>query len=100
MEPRRRAVITGAGVIAPNGFTLKTFWESLCEPRSAASFVDRFDTSSLPTKVGCLVKDFKPEEYMDPKTAKRLDISYLYGRSEERRVGKGGIMRSAIEDET
>src|SRR5690625_4268825 len=98
MEPRRRAVITGAGVIAPNGFTLKTFWESLCEPRSAASFVDRFDTSSLPTKVGCLVKDFKPEEYMDPKTAKRLDISYLYGiAAAQQAVWDSGIDLSVLD---
>ncbi len=78
MLNRRRAVITGIGVIAPNGLDRESFWNSVCGPKSAASFIDRFDTTSLPTKVGCLVKDFRPEDYMDPKLAKRLDISYLY----------------------
>ncbi len=72
---RRRVVITGMGVIAANGSTLDTFWESIRLGKSAATKLTRFDTTNIPSKMAAEIKRFDAAEYMDPKTARRLDRS-------------------------
>lgn len=76
---RRRIVITGMAVIAPNGQTLDTFWDSIIKGRSAGGPVTRFDVSDLPTKVAAEVRDFNIGDYMDAKKARRFDLSAQYG---------------------
>ncbi|HYA90415.1 MAG TPA: beta-ketoacyl-ACP synthase II [Thermodesulfobacteriota bacterium] len=69
---KRRVVITGMGVVAPNGIGIENFWESLVQGRSAVRRISHFDASSYPCQVAAEVPDFDPTDYMDPKTAKRL----------------------------
>ncbi len=75
----RRVVITGMGVIAPNGKDLATFWESLVKGISAGGPVTRFDTRKLPHSIAAEVKDFDSKLYMDFKTARRCDRATQYG---------------------
>lgn len=75
---RRRVVITGMGVIAPNGLDLETFWDSIVNGVSGAGYVTRFDTSRIPAKVAAEVKDFDPTLYMGAKTARRLERSLQF----------------------
>jgi 3-oxoacyl-[acyl-carrier-protein] synthase II len=70
---KRRVVITGMGVVAPNGIGLENFWDSLIHGRSAVRLITHFDASSYPSQVAAEVSNFDPTNYMDPKTAKRLD---------------------------
>ncbi len=72
MEEKRRVVITGMGVIAPNGIGLDNFWDSLVHGQSAIRKITHFDASSYPCQIAAEVQDFNPIDYMDPKTAKRL----------------------------
>jgi 3-oxoacyl-[acyl-carrier-protein] synthase II len=74
----RRAVITGMGVLAGNGRDLVTFWESLVEGRSASRLVTRFATENMPTKVAAELTGFQGDEHIDPRAARRLDLSSLY----------------------
>ncbi len=69
---KRRVVVTGIGVVAPNGIGIDNFWESLIHGRSAVRRINQFDASTYPCQVAAEVPDFHPEDYMDPKTAKRL----------------------------
>jgi 3-oxoacyl-[acyl-carrier-protein] synthase II len=69
---RRRVVITGIGVVAPNGIGIGDFWDSLVHGQSAIRKITRFDVSSYPSQIAAEVQDFDPTDYMDPKTAKRL----------------------------
>jgi len=69
---KRRVVITGMGVVAPNGIGIENFWNSLVQGRSGVRRITRFDASSYPCKVAGEVINFDPTDYMDPKTAKRL----------------------------
>lgn len=78
-EQPRRVVITGMGVIAPNGKDLDTFWRTVCEGKSSADYVTRFDVSAVPSKFACEIRDFNPSDYMDAKTARRLERSLHYG---------------------
>jgi 3-oxoacyl-[acyl-carrier-protein] synthase II len=68
----RRVVITGMGVVAPNGIGIDNFWNSLVHGRSGVRKITHFDASSYPCQVAAEVPDFDPTDYMDPKTARKL----------------------------
>jgi 3-oxoacyl-[acyl-carrier-protein] synthase II len=69
---KRRVVITGMGVVAPNGIGIDAFWDSLVHGRSGVRRITHFDASSYPSQIAAEVPDFDPLDYMDYKTAKRL----------------------------
>jgi len=75
---RRRVVITGMGVIAPNGRDLTTFWDSVRFGRSAIGPLTRFDPADSPSKLAAEVNDWNPAEYMDGKIARRTERSLQY----------------------
>jgi len=77
-EPPRRVVVTGLGVIAPNGNDVATFWESIREGRSGAGFISQFDVSDMPNVIGAEVKNFDPGRYMDAKNVRRYDKTIKY----------------------
>jgi 3-oxoacyl-[acyl-carrier-protein] synthase II len=70
---KRRAVITGIGMVAPNGTGIEAFWDSLIQGISAVRRITRFDASSFPCQLAAEVTDFDPTDYMEPKIARRLD---------------------------
>ena len=70
---KRRVVITGMGVVAPNGIGIENFWDSLVQGQSGVRRITHFDASSYPCQVAAEVEGFDPTDHMDPKTAKRLD---------------------------
>ena len=69
---KRRVVITGMGVVAPNGIGVDNFWDSLVHGRSGVRKITHFDASTYPSQIAAEVPDFDPTNYTDPKTAKRL----------------------------
>jgi 3-oxoacyl-[acyl-carrier-protein] synthase II len=70
---KRRVVITGIGVVAPNGIGLDNFWDSLVHGRSGIRKITHFDPSSFPSQIAGEVRDFDPKNYMTPKSARRMD---------------------------
>ncbi|MEK7770318.1 MAG: beta-ketoacyl synthase N-terminal-like domain-containing protein, partial [candidate division NC10 bacterium] len=64
MKNKRRVVITGLGVVAPNGIGKDAFWDALVAGRSAVDWISSFDTSPYPCKVAAEVRDFRPEDFM------------------------------------
>ena len=70
---KRRVVITGLGVIAPNGIGKDEFWKALKEGKSGINKITRFDVSTYSSQVAGEVKGFDPLDYMDHKAAKRMD---------------------------
>ena len=70
---KRRVVVTGLGVVAPNGIGKDEFWKSLKEGKSGINKITRFDASTYSCKVAGEVDNFDPLDYMDPKTARRMD---------------------------
>ena len=70
---KRRVVITGLGVIAPNGIGKDEFWKALREGISGIKKITRFDASTYPCQVAGEVNNFEPLDYMDSKTARRMD---------------------------
>lgn len=70
---KRRVVITGLGVITPLGNTVESFWHNLCEGKCGIDKITKFDASDFSTQIAAEVKDFKPEDYIDKKDARRMD---------------------------
>jgi 3-oxoacyl-[acyl-carrier-protein] synthase II len=69
----RRVVITGMGAVTPIGIGLKEYWEGLVEGRNGVDLITHFDTTKFDTKFAAEVKNFKPEDYLDKKSIRRLD---------------------------
>ncbi len=59
-----RVVITGIGVVAPNGIGARAFSEALAEGRSGVGYIESFDTTGLPIKIAGEVKDFDVTPYL------------------------------------
>ena len=75
----RRVVITGIGIIAPNGIGKEKFWDSLKSGRSGIKTISSFDASTYPCHIAGEVTDFDPIDYIPPQTAKRIDRFAQFG---------------------
>jgi len=69
----RRVVITGMGVVAPNGIGLDNFWKALLAGKSGVRLIEKFDVSDYPVKIAGEIQDLVLEDYMDPKEVRRTD---------------------------
>jgi beta-ketoacyl-acyl-carrier-protein synthase II len=67
----RRVVITGLGAISPLGSSLELYWDGLLNGRSGIRRITEFDASQLPCQIAGEIPDFKVEDYMDRKEARR-----------------------------
>ncbi|MFZ5760385.1 MAG: beta-ketoacyl-ACP synthase II [Thermodesulfobacteriota bacterium] len=74
----RRVVVTGLGLVTPLGTGVEKTWNGLCAGRSGIGLISRFDTSDYPVRIAAEVKDFIVEDFIDPKTAKHLDLFVQY----------------------
>ncbi|HLX56087.1 MAG TPA: beta-ketoacyl-[acyl-carrier-protein] synthase family protein [Ktedonobacteraceae bacterium] len=57
----RRVVITGLGVVAPNGIGKEDFWSACVSGRSGIRRITRFDASPLATQIAGEVPNFEPQ---------------------------------------
>ena len=70
---KRRVVITGLGAVTPYGVGVNKFWDALKSGKSGISTTESIDLERHVVHISGEVKDFNPEEYMDPKEAKKMD---------------------------
>ncbi|MGA8576225.1 MAG: beta-ketoacyl-ACP synthase II [Candidatus Cybelea sp.] len=75
MQPpgRRRVVVTGLGAVTPVGNTRDEFWKRLIAGESGVAPITAFDASLFDARIAAEVKDFKPEELIGRKEARRMD---------------------------
>lgn len=74
----RRVVVTGVGVVSALGTGLEKNWEALTKGQSGIAPITRFDASQLPTQIAGEVKDFNPEDWIDKKEVKKMDLFIQY----------------------
>src|SRR6202162_4746398 len=74
MNPDRRVVITGLGVVTPLGNDLETFWKNLVAGKSGIGRIQSFDTANYDCKIGGEVRDFDPKNFFkNAKDVRRTD---------------------------
>jgi 3-oxoacyl-[acyl-carrier-protein] synthase II len=71
MRNGRRVVITGIGVVAPNGIGKQAYWDSLVAGKSGVDWITEFDTDPYPCKVAAKVQDFNPDDFITPRRGKQ-----------------------------
>ncbi|MDK7049643.1 MULTISPECIES: beta-ketoacyl-ACP synthase II [Aerococcus] len=69
----RRVVVTGLGAVTPLGNSVEDFWTNLKAGKHGIGPITKFDASGLDTQLVAEVKDFEPKDYMDRKSAKRME---------------------------
>ncbi len=82
-------MITGVGLVIPNGIGVKTAWKNVCEGRSGIGPLTRFDTNGFETKIAAEINGFNPERYIEKKEIKKTDLFVQYAM---------GAAHEAIED--
>ena len=73
MGKNRRVVVTGMGAITPIGNSVEEFWNGIKEGKIGFDPITYFDTADYRCKLAAEVKDFDPAQYMDKKSARRME---------------------------
>jgi len=74
----RRVVVTGVGLVSPLGIGVDETWQALCAGKSGVGEITRFDTSKFQTKIAAEVKNFKAQDFLPLKEAKRTELFIAY----------------------
>ena len=61
------------GAITPIGNSVEEFWNSIKEGKTGFGSITYFDTADYRCKLAAEVKDFDPAQYMDKKSARRME---------------------------
>ena len=96
---KKRVVVTGIGVVSPYGVGADKLWKNVVEGNSAISRFETLETEGHTVLIAGEIKPsvFNPEEYFDPKEAKRLDKFLQYAVVAAREAVKDSNFK--IEDE-
>ncbi|GAB4538350.1 MAG: beta-ketoacyl-ACP synthase II [Anaerolineales bacterium] len=70
---QEKIVITGMGTVNPLGLNVRESWDNLIAGVSGVADITLFDAAPLQVKIAAEVKNFRPEEFMDAKEARRRD---------------------------
>ena len=74
-----RVVVTGIGMVSSHGVGKDEIWPKIKEGTSGIDFLKRVDNSDLKTKFGGEIADnFKAEDFIDAKEARRSDVFIRY----------------------
>ncbi|HXM39089.1 MAG TPA: beta-ketoacyl-ACP synthase II [Gemmatimonadales bacterium] len=73
MKTPRRVVITGIGAVTPIGTTASGLWAGLEARTSAVRTITRFDPTPFRSRIAAEIPDFRPQDHLDAKRARRLD---------------------------
>lgn len=73
MGKNRRVVVTGMGAITPIGNSVEEFWNGIKEGKTGFGPITYFNTADYRCKLAAEVKDFDPTQYMDKKSARRME---------------------------
>ena len=76
---KRRVVVTGLGIVSPVGSQVAEAWDNVLNGRSFIAPITRFDVSAYPTRFGGDIRNFKVDDYLSPKEARRMDPFVQYG---------------------
>jgi minimal PKS chain-length factor (CLF/KS beta) len=72
-EPSRRSLITGVGVVAPNGIGNDEWWRATTAGTSGIAKIKRFDPSKYATQLAGEVDGFDPDNWIERRLQVQTD---------------------------
>ncbi len=94
----RRVVVTGFGMVSPLGLNVKSTWDNILAGKSGIKHTKYFDTTDFSVKISGSLPEFNPEDYIDPRDIKKMDIFIQYGMvAASEAIKHSGLMDSANE---
>ena len=75
---KERVVVTGMGAITPIGNNVEEFWSGVKAVKTGFDKISYFDATDYRASLAAQVKGFKATDYMDRKTAKRMELFCQY----------------------
>ncbi len=70
----RRVVVTGTGLITALGTGTEKSWQGMLAGKSGVGAITRFETGKIDAKIAGEVKDFNPEEFIEKREVRRMDL--------------------------
>ena len=67
-------VVSGFCAVTRFGNYVEAFWESVKAGKVGIGEITKFDTADFKVKLAAEVKDFNAKDYMDFKSAKRMEL--------------------------
>jgi 3-oxoacyl-[acyl-carrier-protein] synthase II len=96
-----RVVITGIGVLSPLALSLEESWKALLSGKSGADLTVRVpNIDHYLCNFSCQVKGFNPQDYMDPKEARRITEASQYAVAAARMAYEDACLGSAEIDDS
>lgn len=74
----KRVVVTGMGAITPIGLSVDEFWNGIKENKVGIDRITKFDPEGYKVTLAAEVKGFDAKNYMDAKTARRMELFSQY----------------------
>ena len=68
----KRAVITGMGIVSPNGIGKTAFCRAILDGKSGVKLISRFDTTDLSVKIAGEVQDFNELDWVEARERKHV----------------------------
>lgn len=92
MDPKKRVVVTGMGLVSCFGNDPDSFYQALLEGRSGVHTLEEITDPDFPTKFGAQVPEFDVGDYIDRKQARRVDPFIKFGMV----AGKKGLESAGL----
>ena len=94
---REKIVITGLGVVAPNGNNVKDYWSNLIAGVSGIGPITYFNSSNHRVKIAGQLSNFEPESILDSKDIRKLDPFSIYAiAATDEAINMSGLDVSSI----
>ncbi len=84
VKEERRVVVTGLSAITPIGVGLEATWKGLLAGKNGVARITHFDPSQHRSQMAGEVRDFQAEDWMDGKSARRMDRVMHFGLAASR----------------
>ena len=97
MKLQRRVVVTGLGILSPIGNSVKDAWTSCTNGISGITKID-IGLENSPVTIGGRLKNFFPNDHLDPKELRRIDPFIQYGIiAANQSIEDSGILNSSTD---
>lgn len=95
---KRRVVVTGMGAITPIGLNVNEFWNAVKEKKIGFAPITYFDASDYKCHLAAEVKGFAGKDYMDFKSAKRMELFSQYAMAASKEAIEDAALDMEQED--